>query len=295
MLDLAVFSRWLIPLWQDAFPFGFDGMISFGGSWYYGEKLGFLGNIEGQFSKVRLVAQGLFITIFEMNGGWKLFDGNLELSDNGSFFAGFPAHMNGKIESVFSQKRKWNIDFSADTIDMNRFYDDLPWGVKYGMGLPTMNGTASFRLKLKGLRPEISATLKTQPFIKVEKKSFTNNVSGEINFKLGAKDQGHWAVNVSCNTDRGLPGLLNRFQRNGQTLADKFAHHTFAGLSWQGKGSLLPALELNGNIRTADALTVPFNGSLHDGNGHLVVSGNGEEFAGFSTSNVTLLQLILGY
>jgi hypothetical protein len=57
----------------------------------------------------------------------------------------------------------------------------------------------------------------------------------------------------------------------------------------------LPALELDCNVKTTDARVVSFNGALHDGNGHLVVSGNGEEFAGFSGSNLTLLQLLLGY
>lgn len=295
-LNVTVLSQWLIPLWQDAFPFGFDGIIKIGGSWLYSENVGFLGNLSGDFEKVRMVAQGLFITVFELNGNWKLFDGSLEISDSGSFFAGFPAKLSGKIDAVFDSSRSWNLNFKSDRIVMEKFFDELPWGIKFGMGIPSMKGNSIFNLQLRGTGPDISATLKTGG-TKIEKDSALHSIAGYVAYKMGNGKLGEWTTNFECLSEKGVPGIFKRFSNNGEYLSsalDKIGPLSFA---WAGKGNSLDNLSISGGIKSEKAQVALFNGSFKDGNGQFVTSLTGELSAPpiFRANNLSFLQLLLAY
>ena len=293
-LDLTVFSRWLIPLWQDAFPFGFDGLVNVGGSWIYSDKLGFLGNLNGDFKAVRMVAQGLFLTIFELNGAWKFFDGNLELTDSGSQFAGFPAVFEGKIEEVATSKRRFNLTFKADKIDLASFYSDLPWGIKYGSGIPEFAGDALFDLHIRGILPDVSALFKCSE-ISVKSKTSLHDLSGQITFQREQKKGSVWKLELNGKFAEGIPALFERFHRNGQNLAESFKSKGGLRFVFSGKGSKSSDMEITGNLSDENLQLTGFTGRFKDGLGRLCTTSSEEVLNGFASSDINFTQLILGY
>lgn len=292
-IDLAVFSRWLIPLWQQGFPFGFDGLIKVGGSWLYNEKAGFLSNLSGEFSSVRLVAQGLFITIFELNGQWKLFDGSLELSDGGSLLAGFPAHLDGRIESIFNAQRRWMLNLKADTIDMARFYADLPWGVRYGSGIPALAGNSRFSMQIRGSLPEVDSSLKTDG-IQIIGKTSEMITAGSVSFKYLENQQPDWQINLRQTIVSGNSPFFQRFVGNSGNLGGRVAPEN--ELIWEARGKNLPNLVVKGALRGGDSEIARVAGSFHEGNGRLQAFWGAEsEQKEYRAENLTLLQLLLAY
>ncbi|GAB4278018.1 MAG: hypothetical protein Kow0029_21070 [Candidatus Rifleibacteriota bacterium] len=265
-LNIAIISRWLVSLWQDGFPFGFDGKIKVGGSWVYGSETGFIGNLNGSFEKIRMVALGLFITIFELNGNWKFFDGNLEVTDSGSFFAGFPAVLSGGVDSVASPNRKWNLSFKADTISMEQFYNDLPWGIRYGAGIPKIAGNAMFSLQVRGNFPEVVALLKTDRIF-IEKGADSHRISGDITYKYGKGEPGIWKANISCDAIKGVVGMLNRFVSLNAKLGEVMEKGRIERIAWEGIGTSLSDMNVKGKI--SDFMgDLEFAGCFKDGTGH---------------------------
>ncbi|MGM0598690.1 MAG: hypothetical protein ACQETH_02620 [Candidatus Rifleibacteriota bacterium] len=290
-LDLAVFSRWLIPLWQDVFPFGFDGIVELGGSWVYKNNTGFLGNLNGAFSKVRMVAQGMFITVFELNGLYSIFNGNLELTDSGSSFAGFPAQLSGSIDSVFSPHRKWDLAFSAGSINLASFAAQLPWGIKYGMKLPGLKGKAAFAMSVRGRKPEINAELKTNALEVVTEHS-SHLVKGKIFFKSNNKVQEQVAADFNYFSSTKSPAFLKRFSRNGQQFS-----YRMANFSWHGTGPDLSEMKLVGSIKDVNEPLAGLAGNFSNGKGSFetISTSQSDSLTGYQARNFSFLQLLLGY
>lgn len=291
-IDLAVFSRWLIPLWQDAFPFGFDGLIKVGGSWVYNKNTGFLGNLNGSFSKVRLVAQGLFVTVFEFNGLYRIFDGNLELTDSGSTFVGFPAQLSGSIDSVFTPHRKWELAFSADAIDLASFAARLPWGIKYSMNLPELEGDAEFSMSVRGRKPDIYAELETSS-LEVETDRSNHLIKGKIFFKSNNKLQEKVTAAFDYfSSDKDI-AFLKRFKKNG---AEQFSYK-MANFSWHGMGPDFSKMKLVGSIKEVNEPVAGLTGSFSNGNGYFetISTTRSDKFADYRARNFSFLQLLLGY
>jgi hypothetical protein len=280
-LDIAKISHWLIPLWQETFPFGFDGSVDCSGSWLFNREIGFLGNLSGRCNNLRMVAQGLFITLFELNGNWKLFDGNFSFSDDGSLFFGFPASLSGKVETVLQPSRKWDMDFSCMTIDFSRLTTDLPWGVKYGMALPPLSGGATFSVQLRGARPEISARLNTDDLI-AGKKSEKRSVTGAITYHLGPEGPGNLGIDMTCLSEHRPPPIFTRF-KNGAGRLDNYISDWHGPYIWRYslQGSDSANLSFKGAL-SANERNIDTNGHWHDGMGtiqtfldqNLFVAGN---------------------
>jgi len=291
-VDLAVISRWLISMWQDAFPFGFDGEISIGGSWIFNPKTGFLGNLSGNFQKLHMVAQGLFLTIFELNGTWKLFDGNLEFADGGSFFAGFPAVFDGRIEGVFNANRRWNLSFKADHIDMGQFYSDLPWGVKYGSGLPQMTGTATFNLHIRGAYPDVAAAIKADE-IEVANQNARHRLKGAINFTFNEKEKLKWQLDLKNLFIAGLPAMFQRFSSASADGGSLEKISGWSGCSWKGSGENLGNMKIQGQLLASEQHPVQLSGQFSDSNGRF--SASVPEKSPFNSTKLSFLQFLLSY
>jgi hypothetical protein len=291
-LDLTVISRWLISMWQDAFPFGFDGEISVSGSWIFNRKTGFLGNLSGDFKKLHMVAQGLFLTIFELNGNWKLFDGNLEFADGGSFFAGFPAVFDGRIESVFNADRRWKLSFKADHIDMGQFYSDLPWGIKYGFGLPQMTGTATFNLHIRGAYPDVAAAIKADE-IEIVNQDARHRLNGAINFTFNEKEKMKWQLDLKNSFVAGLPAMFQRFTLASADAGSLEKISSWSGCSWKGSGENLGNMKIQGQLLASEHQPVQLSGQFSDSNGRF--SASVPEKSTFNSTKLSFLQFLLSY
>lgn len=291
-VDLAIISRWLISMWQDEFPFGFDGLISFSGSWIFNEKTGFIGNLNGDFTRLHMVAQGLFLTIFELNGHWKFFSGNLEVSDSGSFFAGFPAVLSGKVENLLASDRRWNLNFRADHINMGSFYNDLPWGIKYGSGLPQMTGTATFNLQIRGTFPDVAAAFKADE-IEVVNQSARHRLTGAINFTFNEKEKMKWQLDLKNSFVEGLPAMFQRFTpatASGPRL-EKIMN--WSGCSWNGSGKNLGNMQIHGQLQASEQQPVKLQGHFSDSNGRFTATVPEQPL--FNSSKLSFLQFLLSY
>lgn len=289
-LDISKISHWLIPLWQDAFPFGFDGKIDCSGSWMFNQQVGFLGNLSGKCHDLRMVAQGLFITLIELNGSWKLFDGNFSFVDEGSRFFGFPASLTGGIEAVLQPSRKWEFDFSCLGIDFASMAEELPWGVKYGMALPPLSGGATLSAQIRGNLPELTARLTTSD-LNVGKGIEKRVVSGVVTYMPGAAGSGNFCIDMACRSEQALPPIFSRFKSGTSRFDRQVAGWSGASL-WQYElqGSDTANLSFKGRLQSDTGNSVDISGYWHDGMGSMNLLQNQKAF---TTGSIPLLDLIL--
>ncbi|MFZ5950820.1 MAG: hypothetical protein ACOYXC_08940 [Candidatus Rifleibacteriota bacterium] len=291
-IDLGILSRWLISLWQTSFPFGFDGIITLGGSWVYSEKTGFIGNISGDFNKIHMVAQGLFLTIFELNGHWKFFDDTLEVSDSGSLFAGFPAVINGRIEQVFALNRRWDLNFAADHIDTHKFYNDLPWGVKYGSGIPAMKGPASFSLQIKGNVPAVSASIVAEN-LEISTNSSTHQLAGQIFFNSEDLRKSLWRIKLKHKFAGGRLPLFHRFGRQDSKF--DLVVSGAGECQWDCSGHDLANFAVQGKLIQGETINAELNGNFTDGSASIFSISEDSALNGYKSEKMTFLQFLLGF
>lgn len=274
-ISVEKFSQWLIPLWQDQFPFGFDGDLICKGTWAYNKKVGFLGNFSGSLHNIRMVALGLFYPIFTINADWSLFNNNIVLKDTGSSFVGLPADLTGKVEKIFSLRKNWNLDFKCHDILVKKLIEDLPWGLRYSLSLPPMIGSLTFDCSVRGINPDV--------FVKVNAKklSFGEKIKKEFKGSLtyfSGEEQGNkiklkyeWAAN------KGFPELFDRFVSNKRVLSN------IAPVSSN--------VDFIANISGPDTLNLRYFGSIDIGKTRL--EGKGRWFKGgssisFRTSDMSI-------
>ena len=84
---------------------------------------------------------------------------NLSLNDKGSRLMGFPASLNGSIESVTTPTRKYNISFVSNSLPLGKLTASLPWMLKYSNGIPELDGLASISINLMGNKPTTNAKI----------------------------------------------------------------------------------------------------------------------------------------
>lgn len=245
-INLAKFSQWLIPLWQDNFPFGFDGYISFKGTWAYDKSVGLLSNLTGSIKDIRLVALGFYYPLFMLNANWTLFNNSLLFKDSGSTVSGFKSNISGKIDDFFSKKPNWNLNFICSTIDAKKYINNLPWGLKYGLGLPPMNGSMSFKLAIRGTKPDINAELKTKGL--AFGKSLEKELTGSMKYASSAKKANFWSIKYHLTS-----------QNNATTFFDKFVYKHIPISSVLAKSKLF---SMDSNISGKTFLDLSFKGKL---------------------------------
>lgn len=295
-LDLANLSHWLVPLWQEAFPFGFDGQIDCSGSWLFSHEFGFMGNLSGKCQNLRMVALGLFISVLELNGNWKLFDGGFAFSDSGSRFFGFPASLTGRIDSVLEPSRKWELNFDCNKIDFAQLAGDLPWGVKYGMDLPALKGGATLTVQLRNARPEIIAKLATSD-LRAGKGLDMREITGRIDYLLGSKGSGQLKVAMDCQSKNVPPPLIQRFKGRRGNLFSKLSEGPGPYIyTYTMTGSKPGLLNLDGVFMAGDQCVGKTHGKWHEGMGDVVFSlidSSDSASASFFATQIPLLELIL--
>lgn len=294
-LDVSRLSHWLVPMWQQELPVGFDGSITCRGSWLFSKKVGFLGNLSGEIHNLRAVALGLFISIFELNGSWKLFDDCLSFNDNSSLFFGFPAALTGKIESISGRNRRFDVNFNCDSIDFSELFTELPWGVKYGMAIPELAGIATFTLQLSGNRPEIDLKMETAS-LEAGKDLEKRKIGGIIRYSLPAKGPGSFVTKMNCRSESRLLPLLGRLKGpHGimkKRLEELSGPITF---SYSMNGQSFAVLRLSGELISSDQCLARATGTWHEGIGALAFLWNAEnqQPQSYAVGNIPFLELIL--
>jgi len=294
-VDISRLSHWLIPMWQENFPVGFDGTITCSGSWLFSPKVGLLGNLSGEINNLRAVALGIFISIFELNGSWKLFDDCLSLNDNSSRFFGFPATLSGKVESVSGKNRRFDVSFNCNSIDFAELFAGLPWGIKYGMAIPELSGVATFALQLSGNRPEIDLRLETGS-LEAGKDLARRYVSGFIKYTVPAKGPGSFLTKMQCRSESRLIPIFSRLKGPHGTMnrrLDELSGPVIFNYSMAGQN--FAVLRLSGELINSDQCLARASGTWHEGIGSLAFLWNSENNhpQSYVVGNIPFLELIL--
>lgn len=287
-MDITVLSRWLSPLWQDDFPFGFDGNLNFSGSWLYNNEVGLVGNIAGKFQQLRMVALGLFIPIFELNADWHFFDGNLRFEDAQSFFVYFPAVLSGGVDSLLSGKPRWDVTFTSKAIDFAEFVAELPWSARYGLSLPELTGVAEFFLSLKSTRPEVIVFIKTDS-LKAGKGLEARQIDGKIAYAMPGSGPGECTLEFDVASDHQLPPFFKKFSEfEGLSGSGPF------NFNYSARGPSLGKFAYEGLVKRNDEILIHSTGSWEEGFGSaraLVL--NQDTGKAFVADNIKTLDLIL--
>jgi len=293
-IDLAKLSLWLSPAWQESFPFGFDGHLGGSGSWLFNDEVGFLGNLTGKYEKLRVVALGLYFPVFEFNGDWKFFDGNLGLNDAGSFFAGFPAVMSGRVESVARNSRKWDLNFVCSAVDFSDLAGRLPWGLKYSLKLPDLVGTAALSIALTGIRfPDVAGKAVLDSLV-IGKGHEERRLSGRINYQQNGLASGTMEMDFTTISDNSVLPVFKRFKGRGSSLYSGFALYGLPQtFTWNLKGSPEDDQKFSGRLTAGDKQLASFEGIWHSGLGHLHTSESEPGTAGYSSNSIPYLDLFL--
>lgn len=244
-INIMPLSQWLGYMWQTEYPYAFSGSIGCQGSWLYSCENGFMANLNGSLNKLEGSLMGVFSGLFELNGDWKLFNGTLSLTDKGSKLLGFPASLNGKIESVTKSNRKYDMVLDYDSVDMDKLTHSLPWMLRYSNGIPDLSGIATLSVKLHGNRPMINSRLEVQELNQPNISPVTK-VSGKAFYLLPETGNGSVNANFTAEAEGALPAFFKRFSpsmyvneyRRGQVVSFKYSLN----------GSLDETLKLKGQI-----------------------------------------------
>ena len=258
-IDLLPLSQWLGTLWQIDYPYGVSGKLYCQGSWLYNSEIGFLGNLNGRYDKLDISVIGIFLSLLELNGEWKLFDGNLTFSDSGSRLVGFPASLNGNIESVTTPKRKWNLLFESNSIPLGQLTSSLPWMVKYSNGIPDLNGVATLSINLLGSRPMINAKLDLKDLCQTSKVEPVSKVSGKFLYVTPENGSGTINANFEASTDNGLPQFFKKFSGNFYELENSKQKNSY---KYSVNGSLNDKVKLKGIVKNTEGKSFETNGEL---------------------------------
>ncbi|MDD2997501.1 MAG: hypothetical protein PHV05_00490 [Candidatus Riflebacteria bacterium] len=295
-VDISPLSHWLAPMWQEKFPFGFDGKIDCTGSWFFKPEVGFLSNISGNFRNFRMVALGLFIELFNLNGSWKFFDGNLEFDDSGSTFVGFPASLRGSVHSVLSRARKWDIHFDCSSVDLAKLAENLPWGVKYGFALPDISGIATLAIYLGGQKPDVNATIFAKPF-KTGQGRKQHTVSTQISYNGPVGGIGKFSIESVASFSGELPTFFSRFKgaRGGDSML-LLSIDVPDLYKYTLNGPVTGVLAFDGSLFNNHECLFKTTGTWHEWLGRIYLSRKGDEAADTQNSfadSISLLDLIL--
>ena len=288
LIDFQPLSQWLGCFWQLDYPYAISGKLFCQGSWLYNSEVGFLGNIKGRYEKLNVSILGLFFSLLELNGDWQLFDGALTLTDKGSKLIGFPASLNGKIESVATSSRKANLTFNSNSLPLDKLTSSLPWMVKYSNGIPDLAGIATLTVNLLGNRPTINAKAEFTNLSQISINNPKVNIQGKAIYTLPEIGSGSINANFTANSNNGLPIFFKRFNKNFYDLENKIGKDTT--YNYLLSGSLNHNLKIKGSL-TVDNNNFETSGEQIEDKFNLIITTN--ENKNFNSRNVELLDLIL--
>jgi len=293
-VDIAAISHWLGPLWQNAVPVGFDGRLDCTGSWVYNSELGFLGNLSGACRNLRVVALGFYFALAELNGHWKLFDGNLDFSDTGSLFAGFPASFSGQVETILTPNRNWRLNFNCPVIDFASLTSRLPWGLNYSLALPALSGTATLALTIAGRAPELACRVSTTG-LAIKDQGGERLVTGQACYLQSGTGSGALDLGFSVLSERTLPPIFKRLQGTHGSLAQRLPAGGPYVFDWALVGSSLAHQRFSGRLSAATQQLADINGSWKAGLGHLTAESviAADDSGRFLLNGVMFLDLLL--
>lgn len=249
-IELSSISHWLVSMWQDFFPFAFDGSITIGGTWAFETGMGFGSNLRGQLSGIRLVLLGFLAPILHVNGEWSLQNNCLAIEDTGSRFITFPAKISGEIKGFHSETPSWNLEASVLEISWERLLRSLPWALVYGSSIADIRGRASILVRIAGLRPSIMGLI-SSPKMQLIENDRTTEMNCRMEFRREQRGPDEWRIDFDWRNETGVPRIYETlgFFRLWEPC------NSFAPASFKGhfRGHSINNLDFTGNIYFPDS------------------------------------------
>lgn len=245
VFDLMPLSQWLGYMWQIDYPYSFSGRIHCQGSWLYNKENGFIANLSGKYEKVETELLGIFFSLLEMNGDWKLFNGDLSLRDGGSRLLGHPISINGKIESIAGKNRKYDISIDYNSIAVDKLVNSIPWMIRRANKVPDLAGVATLTVKLHGFRPMVNSKIEID---KLHQKGLNplTKLSGKAFYLLSESGKGNVNGNFLAETNGSLPLFFRRFSEDFYAYANEI--ESPASFSFSLTGSFDERIKLKGKL-----------------------------------------------
>ncbi|MDD3001652.1 MAG: hypothetical protein PHF29_07845 [Candidatus Riflebacteria bacterium] len=294
VFDTAPISRWLAGLWQDNFPFSFDGKLSCSGSWLYNSNVGFLGNLSGKCEKLHVVAMGLFIQVLELNNTWQYLNGTISINDTGSRLFDFPAILNGKIDSVFfDNERKWDLNFICKNADAASITATLPWGIKYGLNLPQLKGEFDLSVSVIGKDPNTTLRIASQKLVSGSDNEMAE-ISGTVSW-LYSEKQKHVEAIIDVENIDGVPRFFSRFALESALNDIKKNYNETVKLNYRLFGDPYAETSLEGAFTGTEAGAIEsilLFGSFLGGEGSLKLESKEKQIAEAHKVNIYDLLLL---
>lgn len=219
-LDLAPFSRWMCPLWQEHLPLALEGILTAEGSWAYSPQMGLLANLAGEVRQGRVVAVGLFWSLLEVNLGWKLFDGRLAVTDLGSSFLGAAARLAGEVARGAANGVDWNLRLEVPAAHVDQVLASMPWMVRTGFRLPDLAGLASLTCLITGTGPRISAALEGADLV-LKSQGRESRFRGSATFQQTRPGERRWRLAFGWSAPQPPRGLFAAMRLGSGTLAGR--------------------------------------------------------------------------
>ncbi len=210
--SLGRLNSWLSPVWQSHAPAVIEGEICGSGSWLISQRLGLLGNLELALKQVTCRLVPLSIPLFELSGRLTLAESRLGLQNPDCRLLGAPASLTLEIGLHSWDRPIWNIELTVPSLDIGSVFNDLPWVMRYSMGLMPISGLASLTARVGGDGPELLCVAQA-PELRLNQPAGECLWTGRVEYRRspvgGDRFTADWSW-VASAALRPLPRILDR-------------------------------------------------------------------------------------
>ncbi|HOY66259.1 MAG TPA: hypothetical protein PLP29_05170 [Candidatus Ozemobacteraceae bacterium] len=259
-VSLASLTKWLDPLWKKNYPLAFSGEITGSGTWIYQPKMGMLSGFQGQLNHVVAIMTGFNLSLAEVNADWRFFDGRMHLTDRGCQALGFPASITGSVGFAAPSRPDWSLELSIPEVPLGELVATLPWALRYGYGVPELDGTASLSARIDGPTPGI--LVNGSALVSLRKRGIATSAV-MLRFRRDEGHGGRWDVCSAWTAESELPDLLRRIRAGGATIGNDLQMPI--GVVFEAHGPVPDRLETRIGFAGADGTSLHLAGDYEGG------------------------------
>ncbi|HNV69551.1 MAG TPA: hypothetical protein PKO06_07645, partial [Candidatus Ozemobacteraceae bacterium] len=154
----------------------------------------------------------LTIPLLELSGRLMLAEGKLGLRDSDCRLLGAPASLSLDIGLHSWEKPLWNLQLAVPALDLGTVTADLPWVMRYSMGITPISGLASLTVHIGGEGPEMMCAAQA-PELRINLPAGDCRWTGKCEYRRspvgGDRVTAEWSW-LASETLRPVPRFLDR-------------------------------------------------------------------------------------
>lgn len=259
-ISLSALTRWLAPLWKREYPLAFTGEITGSGTWLFQPKTGILSGFQGQMLHATAILTGFNLSLVDVNADWRYFDGRIHLTDRGSRVLGFPAMIAGSVGLNGRSHPDWSLELGVPEIPLVDLIATLPWALRYGYGVPELDGVASLSARFDGQAPGI--LVNGSGLVSLRRRGIATSAVA-LRFRRDDGHGGRWDARAAWTAETGLPSLLTRIRVAGEPIGSGLPSPV--GVVFEAHGPAPDRFETRLGFSGADGASVQLTGDYESG------------------------------